>query len=174
MLQSRMLSSTVFLLLVMGLSACVWAADFTHLVSFGDSLSDTGNIFDVTSKTLNALLLVILFPELDPPIPPPPYFNGRFSNGPVWLERLTEQLALDPAAPSERGGFNYAVGGATTFDDGNFFINLIVPDDVEDQVDAYLNTHAPTGDELIVVEGGANDLLFGGITDVSVPRAIAP
>jgi len=42
-------------------------------------------------------------------------------------------------------------------------------DDVEDQVDAYLRTHSPAGNELIIVEGGANDLLSGGVTDVSVP-----
>lgn len=147
----------------------VRAQTFTHVVSFGDSLSDTGNIFEVTSDPFNAILLAFLFPELDTPFPPPPYFDGRFSNGPVWVERLSDQLGLGPVVPSELGGLNYAVGGATTFDDGNFLINLVVPDDVEDQVDAYLNIHTPAGGELFIVEGGSNDLLSGGITDVSIP-----
>lgn len=145
------------------------AASFTHIVAFGDSLTDTGNIFDVTSNPINAALLAFLLPSLDTPFPPPPYFDGRFSNGPVWVERMANQLGLGPLTPSERGGFNYAVGGATTFDDGNFFINLILPDDVEDQVDAYLNHHTPSGNELFVVEGGANDLLSAGVTDVTIP-----
>ncbi|MCH2131181.1 MAG: SGNH/GDSL hydrolase family protein [Pirellulaceae bacterium] len=145
------------------------AQSFSHLVAFGDSLTDTGNIFDVTSSPFNAVLLGFLFPELDPPIPPPPYFHGRFSNGPVWVEYLSNELGLGSVVPSEQGGWNYAVGGATTFDDGNFFINLFIADDVEDQVDEYLNDHTPTGNELFVVEGGANDLLSGGITDVTVP-----
>jgi len=55
------------------------AENFTHVVSFGDSLSDTGNLFDVTSNPVNQALLAILFPELDPPIPSSPYFQGRFS-----------------------------------------------------------------------------------------------
>ena len=147
------------------------AENFTHVVSFGDSLSDTGNLFDVTSNPVNQALLAILFPELDPPIPSSPYFQGRFSNGPVWVDRLADRLSLDPVTPSEHGGFNYAVGGATTFDDGEFLVNLILPDDVEDQVDDYLHANTPSGSELFVVEGGANDLLSGGITDVGIPAS---
>lgn len=146
-------------------TATVRAADFTSIVSFGDSLSDTGNLFDVTSNSFNALLLAFFVPELDPPIPSSPYFNGRFSNGPVWIERLAERLGLAAPTPSENNGLNYAVGGATTFDDGNFLINLVIADDVEDQVDAYLGRHTPVGSELFIVEGGANDLISGGVTD---------
>ena len=145
------------------------AASFSHIVAFGDSLTDTGNIFDVTSNPINAALLEFLFPDLDTPVPPPPYFQGRFSDGPVWVERLADRLGLGPVLPTETGGFNYAVGGATTFDDGNIFINLVIPDDVEDQVDDYLNSHTPSGSELFIVEGGANDLLSGGITDPTIP-----
>ena len=45
----------------------VRAQTFTDVVSFGDSLSDTGNIFEVTSDPLNAILLAFLFPELETP-----------------------------------------------------------------------------------------------------------
>ena len=121
------------------------AAVFTDIVSFGDSLSDTGNLFAVTSNPFNAALLALFFPELDPPIPSAPYYNGRFSNGPVWVERLAVRLALETPLPSENGGGNYAVGGATTFDDGNFLINLVIPDDVEAQVAAYLDSPTPSG-----------------------------
>ncbi|KAJ3021021.1 hypothetical protein HKX48_009340 [Thoreauomyces humboldtii] len=62
-----------------------------YLVSFGDSLSDTGNVFAWSSGT---------YP------PNPPYYDGRFSNGPVWVESLAEQLNLTLV--------DLAWGGATT------------------------------------------------------------
>ena len=48
------------------------------LIVFGDSLSDTGNIYKATQET----------------IPPPPYFEGRFSNGLLWIDYLKHQLQL--------------------------------------------------------------------------------
>ncbi|MDY6992457.1 MAG: SGNH/GDSL hydrolase family protein, partial [Pseudomonadota bacterium] len=60
------------MLLVLG---CVLSADFTWALSpiyvFGDSLSDKGNLFELTGLP-----------------PDPPYFNGRFSNGLLWSEYL--------------------------------------------------------------------------------------
>jgi thermolabile hemolysin len=41
----------------------------------------------------------------DGTFPPPPYFEGRFSNGPVWVEYLSKKLGL--------ASVNYAAGGAT-------------------------------------------------------------
>ena len=65
---------------------------FSRIFVFGDSLSDTGNLFRLSGG-----------------YPPPPYFEGRFSNGPLWVERLADALGMEIAA-----GDNYAVGGATT------------------------------------------------------------
>ncbi|GJM25708.1 MAG: hypothetical protein DHS20C16_21230 [Phycisphaerae bacterium] len=67
---------------------------FSELVVFGDSLSDIGNLA-----------------VDDPNYPPsPPYFDGRFSNGPVWAENLAPQLGLG-------GSFqDFAKGFATTQD----------------------------------------------------------
>src|ERR1700720_1020420 len=45
---------------------------FTALYAFGDSLSDTGRN----------------------PAPGPSYYNGRYSNGPLWVEYLSAQLGL--------------------------------------------------------------------------------
>jgi thermolabile hemolysin len=61
---------------------------FTALYSFGDSLTDTGR---------------------NPPSPASSYFNGRFSNGPLWVEYLSAQLGL-PYNTSN----NFAVSGSTT------------------------------------------------------------
>jgi GDSL-like Lipase/Acylhydrolase len=71
---------------------------YDQIVIFGDSLSDTGNLFTA--------LKGILGPNS---FPPPPYFQGRFSNGPNWVDQLTPQLGLKPNQV-----LNFAVGGATT------------------------------------------------------------
>ena len=42
---------------------------FSHIVIFGDSLSDTGNYFRLSGGS-----------------PPAPYAGGRFCNGPLWVE----------------------------------------------------------------------------------------
>ena len=65
---------------------------FSRLFVFGDSLSDTGNLFRLTGGT-----------------PPAPYFQGRFSNGRLWVEQLADALGMEITP-----GDNYAVGGATT------------------------------------------------------------
>lgn len=67
------------------------------LIIFGDSLSDTGTIS------------FVLETAGQPSETPPPYFDGRFSNGPLYVEQLG--FAVTPAL---LGGTNYAVGGART------------------------------------------------------------
>src|SRR5579862_1330910 len=63
---------------------CASAPAYTALVAFGDSYTDTGRA----------------------PSSPPNYWNGRFSNGPLWIEYLSQTLgfAYDP-------GNNFAVSG---------------------------------------------------------------
>lgn len=75
---------------------------FTNQYSFGDSLSDSGNIYAATSA-------------LGAPNPPsPPYFQGRFSSGRVFTELLGNSLALGATAPaSVKSSLNFAFGGAT-------------------------------------------------------------
>ncbi len=72
-------------------------AAFSGVTIFGDSLSDTGNVFLATSTT----------------VPPPPYFAGRFSDGAIWTDYLVGGLGF-AATPSLLGGQNYAFGGART------------------------------------------------------------
>lgn len=57
---------------------------YTALVAFGDSYTDTGNS----------------------PSSPPDYWNGRFSNGPLWIEDLSRLLGF-----SYNSANNYAVSG---------------------------------------------------------------
>ena len=119
------------------------ARPFSELIVFGDSLSDTGNAF-IASEGL------VLFP---------PYFEGRASNGPVWVEELARKLRLSGPEPSEAGGSNYAWSGAAS---GPGFSSGLIPN-LGVQVQMFLDDRAAAGewldgDELIVVRGGANDL----------------
>jgi outer membrane lipase/esterase len=61
------------------------------LYVFGDSLSDDGNLYALTGQ------------------PPAPYYNGRFSNGPVWVEYLPGLTGLNFSSSTD-----YAYGGAFT------------------------------------------------------------
>ena len=87
------------------------SAALTHLSSlivFGDSLSDGGN---------SGLRTQQFFSDPSAVFPPPPYYNGQYSNGPVAVEYLWN--AYNPGnpggfKPSLAGGTNYAIGGATS------------------------------------------------------------
>ncbi len=67
------------------------SATFDSIVAFGDSLSDKGNLYSLTGDTIP---------------PSPPYYQGRFSNGPVWVEDVAKYLGIPLA--------DYALGGANT------------------------------------------------------------
>jgi outer membrane lipase/esterase len=67
-------------------------------VTFGDSLSDNGNVFKLSGNTQ----------------PPQPYFNGRFSNGPVWIEYIAGAQTGWTGAATPTGSLNFAFGGSRT------------------------------------------------------------
>jgi len=112
---------------------------FSEIVVFGDSISDTGNASLFTNGVAAG----------------PPYFQGRFSNGPVWVEVLARALGLPAPAPSLSGGANYAFGGAETGPG----LSLFGTPNVGLQIESFLaDRRALTGNELIVVAAGSNDL----------------
>lgn len=125
---------------------------FSDIYVFGDSLSDTGNAFAATGG---------LIP------PSPPYFDGRTSNGPLWIETLAPQLQLtsDP-------NLNFAVNGATT----GFLntTNALLPEGapplligLQTQIDQFIaEAGVADPDALYVVSAGANDYFGGGSQDV--------
>jgi len=87
----------------------------TRSVTFSDSLSDTGNLFIVSGFPP----ATIYFPPSPRPFtgnPSPGYDQGRFANGPVWIDDFVQSLGLDPSSslPSNPGGTNYSWGGAET------------------------------------------------------------
>ena len=133
-----------FIMLMLGLQASsVHARPITKIVVFGDSLSDTGNLF------------AYLISEGLPVFPPsPPYYNGRFSNGPVWVETLADGLGLTALTPSLLGGTNNAWGGAET---GHGFSSQGTPN-IGEQIVAFFNGgNAPSDKHLYVIWAGSND-----------------
>ncbi|MDX1614008.1 MAG: SGNH/GDSL hydrolase family protein, partial [Candidatus Promineifilaceae bacterium] len=110
----------------------------TETFFFGSSSTDTGNF--------NALFL---------PVPDPPYFEGRFSNGPVWAEYFTYSVGTS-AKPSALGGTNYALAGART---GVVNFGFIPP--ITAQVSDYLSDVDSVADKkaIYLFQTGANDLI---------------
>src|SRR3954451_6013443 len=123
---ARRVVALVAVVACLPLPAC---AAFDRLYVFGDSLSDVGNVQAVTSG----------LGPLVPPTPGPYYFNGRFSNGPNFVETLSAGLGLGPVLPSVIGGDDYAYGGALAT--GTPPPTILVVQDVDDQVTRYLGAH---------------------------------
>lgn len=134
-------SAAVLVLLV---AAATAPADIERLLCFGDSLSDSGNLYAISDGILPGS---------------PPYYAGRFSNGPVWVEILADELGLPAPTPSFTGGDNYAFGGARS---GTGYLFGFLPN-VGTQVDDYLTSHTPAPTDLITYLAGANDL-FNGVS----------
>ncbi|MBD2103679.1 SGNH/GDSL hydrolase family protein [Leptolyngbya sp. FACHB-261] len=122
---------------------------FDSIYVFGDSLSDIGNTFDLTQEALGQGLP-----------PAPPYFRGRFSNGPVWVEYLARLLKL-----SSEDHINFAVSGATT---GR--TNIFIPNNpanllgLQQQLDSFTASFKATEQQanakaLYTIWAGANDYL---------------
>lgn len=83
----------------------VLAGPYDTIYSFGDSLTDEGNTLALgRSGRIPGLLAQ----------PLPPYYNGRSSNGQVWIEYLAQLLGVGAPAASLLGGTNFAYAGGET------------------------------------------------------------
>jgi phospholipase/lecithinase/hemolysin len=131
----------------------VRADQITGIVSFGDSLSDVGNTYIASGGTQP---------------PPTTYYDGRYSNGPVWVEYLAKDLGVPVPTASLAGGTDYAFGGAETGTGTSTVDGAQIPN-IGTQIEMYLaagNTPSPT--QLFTIWGGANDFLLGGQTNPAV------
>lgn len=88
----RLMLTTI---LATGCCMSVEAKEYDKIFVFGDSLSDTGNLFEVAGQ------------------PPAPYYMGRFSNGPIWVDRLVPNIANITQVPTGTH-LNFSFGGAET------------------------------------------------------------
>ena len=118
------------------------ASSFSGIIAYGDSLSDNGNLYTAFG-----------YP------PSPPYYHGRFSNGPVAVEQMAAMLGVPL--------FDYAVGGATS-GIGNYVDNGTQTALGMGKLPGMLAEIAQPlppisiANALFVVWGGANDFLAGG------------
>ena len=160
------------LCIVMSFSVGARQNNQLELVIFGDSLADTGNFYRLTS-----------FLNLEPAIPPSEgdyriYWEGRFSNGPVWADYLAADLGLadilEGISPSldvknlmSARAVNYAWGAATSRYLSPSPAGLPVPG-ILGQVNLYKlglkNKKAPA-DAIHVLWGGSDDFLLGFTDD---------
>lgn len=125
------------------------AASVDAIYAFGDSLSDVGNIYAATGGT----------------IPAPPYVNGQFSNGPVWVQDLATGLGLAPLTPSLLGGTDYAYGSGESapelFNTSNVATDILGSTGQLAQYEGFLTTHSSTADPnaLYTIWIGSNDIV---------------
>ncbi|HEY0925785.1 autotransporter domain-containing protein [Brevundimonas sp.] len=130
------------------------AQSYNRLVVFGDSLSDNGNLYAISGQPTS-----------------PPYYMGRFSNGPVFTELLGFTVGRYTAGAPVTGSVNYAFGGARTDMSAS-------PPGMRAQLAAYTGAGGTFGrNDLVSVLGGANNI-FQGIPAAAVTTnpagAIAP
>lgn len=131
-------------LLCLGLGSAI-AAPLHKIVAFGDSLSDNGNLYRYMHEQI--------------PLSPP-YFEGRFTSGPVWVEHVAAHYF--PSNP-EAHLVDYAFGGSgidpeedeeDDIDDGAMLT-------LKSQIDSYLLAHHDKADpsNLYTVWMGSNNYL---------------
>jgi len=173
-LRPRRLLSLVALVVLACATAAAQGKDYSTIVVFGDSLSDTGNVTHLAYEEYG--------------IPAPgPYVNytlGSFTDGPdtvpaarkyfgVWIKQFADALpSHPPVMDSLDGGTNYAYGFATT---GNgtspltFDSDTVQVENIGQQITDYLSTHPKIDNHtLFVVWGGAVNLLYASSsTDVA-------
>ena len=155
-MHSRRLSIRIVLLfaILFLLSSLALAGPYNGVVVYGDSLSDNGNLYNAIAY------------------PPPPYWMGRFSNGPVAVEQLAGDLGV--------GLTDWAWGGATTgignVIDGGSEQNLgfLGLPGMTTSYAATVGSITPdmAAHSLFMVWGGPNDFSSDGLTMQTADNAV--
>ena len=155
---------SLLVLILGGFSAARAQTNFSQIIVFGDSLSDTGNDADVSDDKYDVRV----------PGSTVNYTDGRFTSGKdttpastlhggIWHEQLAKLFLNLPAAKASLdGGFDYAYGGATT-DNGTRVLDFttdigITVNNMGQQVSDYLADNKTDASALYIVWGGANDI----------------
>lgn len=132
-------TSLIALTSLLALSAGAASAQtYDRVISFGDSLSDSGNLYAVTGGTQ----------------PPAPY-NRRFTNDKVWVEYLVGTMNGYTTTGALTGNVNFAFGGARTDTQAN-------PPGTAVQLQAYQARGGTFGArDVVTMWAGANNLFQG-------------
>jgi len=157
MMQARKAASFVACVAVtlLAMTSFASAGAYSNVFVYGDSLSDLGNIYRVSMHTI---------PQS------PPYYMGRFSNGPLTVEYLSNTLHT-PLTSFAWGGATTGIGNSGDGGSQTMVGSMGLPG-MELQVLGSLSAIAPfASSSLFVVWGGPDDLLTSGtvthgITDV--------
>jgi phospholipase/lecithinase/hemolysin len=130
-----------------------YSQGFSGLVAFGDSLSDLGNTAATLSDTVTGYNSYY-------------YDQGRWSNGPVWVEDLARQMffnALQRNDGTNLYGTDFAWGGSTS-ETGYTYVYLA---NLQEQVKLYIalltTKYAQMPDiktTLFTVWSGGNDVIY--------------
>jgi phospholipase/lecithinase/hemolysin len=180
--QSLRLGCLCAALLISFTAALAQAQDYTSIVVFGDSLSDTGNFADLTRTKYKVRI----------PGPDADYTDGRFTDGDdtlpaarkyfgLWIEQFAATLPSKPLIKNSlAGGTNYAYGNATNgngsstvyFGTSNSLsVNV---NNIGQQITDYLATSPQiTNKTLFAVWGGSNDILAATSADDILKAVIA-
>jgi phospholipase/lecithinase/hemolysin len=143
-IRSTLLVCAILTCLVLSpIAAEATTPQFTAIYVFGDSYCDVGNLSFATGGEF----------------PGPLYYNGRFSNGPIWAEHVASAWGL-PMRPSLLNGTDYAWGGAFVTADQPLGGGAVIPS-TPHQVQLYLSQHGGKADPnaLYILEGGGNDIV---------------
>ena len=128
------------------------AGPYSNVFVYGDSLSDTGNIYNASGHTI---------PQS------PPYYMGRFSNGPLAVEYLSNSLGA-PLTSFAWGGATTGIGDSGDGGTQTTLGALGLPGMLL-QVQASLGSVAPfASSSLFIVWGGPDDFITGG----TVPQGV--
>lgn len=107
-------------------------ASYSNIYVFGDSLTEAGNVRAPASLG---------------------YYDGRFSNGPTWVDLLSRSLYGADTTKSSAGGNNFSIALARA--QGN-----LLPIGMKNQVDAYAARPGNADpNALYILNFGANDLV---------------
>jgi phospholipase/lecithinase/hemolysin len=133
------------------------------LIVFGDSYSDNGNTYRSSHST---------YPFS------PAYWEGRFSNGPVWVEYLARHFGLDPYKFTQLSDFAYGQAQAkgrvtlTTQVDGQ--PSLFTIPDLAGEYQLFVASNPPlNSNALYIVFIGANDFCNHFTPDANAQQLIS-
>ncbi|CAF4558897.1 unnamed protein product [Rotaria sp. Silwood1] len=132
----------IFIIFIDNVQTRIQKFSFNTIVVFGDSHTDTGNVYNLTEHHWPLV---------------PPYYQGRFTNGPVWIENINVPYIM-----------NFAYGDAT-IDNDNLVTGFTGPNrtivpGIRQQIVNYLTgtdvSKTDLSSTLYIIWAGGNEYLI--------------